>query len=108
VANRPCLIGSKTSLSPSRGKLKAGPYGPGFLLFPVNTGTYKATISIDKSTHVGLLTLREKVRMCVYNTSAGHGDEWPGYEGMCPQVNLTFSLEEVPTFGRDSSREKAR
>jgi len=38
--------------------------------------------------------------------------EWPvlctgmngsrGFGGMCPQFNLAFSLEEAPTFGRDS------
>ena len=26
-----------------------------------------------------------------------------GFEGMCPQFNLAFSLEESRTFGRDSS-----
>ncbi len=33
-----------------------------------------------------------------------HGDEWPpGLWGMRPQVELAFSLEKVPTFGRGSS-----
>jgi hypothetical protein len=44
--------------------------------------------------------LREKARICVYNTLAVHGDEWPlgsadfhtgrGYGGMCPQFKFEF------------------
>jgi hypothetical protein len=30
-----------------------------------------------------------------------------GFEGMCPQYNLTFTLEEASTFGRSSSLSKS-